>query len=79
MIDEVDGNNKQNNQAKREKLDTLLKTEFPRSHQLSRAGVLSLDTNGKLSNRHMHILTILVFLMLYGSHRNHILLLHMSY
>jgi len=39
----------------------VLKTEFPRSHQLSRARVWSLDTNVKLSDRHIHILPILVY------------------
>ena len=61
MLDEVDGNNKQNNQTKRDKFDTLLKTEFPRSHQLSRAGVQSLDANVKLSDRHIHTLSIIVY------------------
>jgi len=46
---------------KRDKFDTLLKTECPRSHQLSRAGVWSLDANVKLSDRHMHTLFILLY------------------
>jgi len=49
------------NQTKRDKFDTLLKTEFPRIHQLSRDGVWSLDTHVKISDRHMHTLSILVY------------------
>jgi len=39
----------------------LLRTEFPRSHQLSRARVWSLDINVKLSDRYIHTLSILVY------------------
>ena len=60
-LDKVDGNNNKNNQTRRDKFDTLLKTEFPRSLQLSRAGVWSLDANRKLSDGHVHTLSILVY------------------